>query len=183
MIVPRLSHQALLADIGAARKEQSGLNLWWLGQSGFLVHWQDRQLLIDPYLSDSLTEKYAKTDKPHERMTELVIDPAGSFISPGTAVESRANVAPLLARSVVDEQEGDFGFGKRHIETQSRIRLPNRTHSRHGGYVLAAKCEGTDNPSPLFIGSVHGEQAAAELPSVAGIVPAVGGQCRTEHQS
>src|SRR5690606_3463724 len=31
--------------------------------------------LIDPYLSDSLTRKYADTDKPHIRMTELVIHP------------------------------------------------------------------------------------------------------------
>lgn len=30
---------------------------------------------MDPYLSDSLTEKYAATDKPHIRMTELAIDP------------------------------------------------------------------------------------------------------------
>jgi len=32
-------------------------------------------LLIDPYLSDSLTDKYANTDKPHVRMSELVVDP------------------------------------------------------------------------------------------------------------
>jgi L-ascorbate metabolism protein UlaG (beta-lactamase superfamily) len=29
--------------------------------------------VLDPYLSDSLTEKYAATDKPHVRMTERVI--------------------------------------------------------------------------------------------------------------
>jgi L-ascorbate metabolism protein UlaG (beta-lactamase superfamily) len=49
--------------------------LWWLGQSGFLILWRDKKLLIDPYLSDSLTNKYAGTDKPHVRMTERVIDP------------------------------------------------------------------------------------------------------------
>ena len=76
MIVPRLSHHALLADIAAAGQKQDALHLWWLGQSGYLVQWQNRQLLIDPYLSDSLTEKYAATDKPHVRMSELVIDPA-----------------------------------------------------------------------------------------------------------
>ncbi|HJN09008.1 MAG TPA: MBL fold metallo-hydrolase [Pirellulaceae bacterium] len=75
MIVPRLAHEALLADIDAARNNQDTLHLWWLGQSGFLVHWQDRHLLIDPYLSDSLTEKYANTDKPHVRMSELVVAP------------------------------------------------------------------------------------------------------------
>jgi L-ascorbate metabolism protein UlaG (beta-lactamase superfamily) len=75
MIVPRLAHEALLADIAAARSNQDALCLWWLGQSGFLVQWQDSHLLIDPYLSDSLTEKYSNTDKPHVRMSELVVDP------------------------------------------------------------------------------------------------------------
>ncbi|MCA9169228.1 MAG: MBL fold metallo-hydrolase, partial [Planctomycetales bacterium] len=51
------------------------LSIWWLGQSGFLVQWQGRQLLMDPYLSDSLTHKYAATDKPHVRMTARAIDP------------------------------------------------------------------------------------------------------------
>ena len=32
-------------------------------------------MLLDPYLSDSLTKKYAQTEKPHIRMTERVIDP------------------------------------------------------------------------------------------------------------
>ncbi len=50
--------------------------LWWLGQSGFLLQWQGIHVLLDPYLSDSLTQKYSQTDKPHVRMTELVIDPA-----------------------------------------------------------------------------------------------------------
>jgi L-ascorbate metabolism protein UlaG (beta-lactamase superfamily) len=31
---------------------------------------------LDPYLSDSLTRKYAGTDKPHERITERVVHPA-----------------------------------------------------------------------------------------------------------
>lgn len=32
-------------------------------------------MLFDPYLSDSLTRKYATTDKPHMRMTRRVVDP------------------------------------------------------------------------------------------------------------
>jgi len=50
--------------------------LWWLGQSGFLLRWDGQFLLFDPYLSDSLSEKYAATDKPHVRLSERVIDPA-----------------------------------------------------------------------------------------------------------
>jgi len=75
VIVPHLQHQALLADIQAARQTNDGFRIWWLGQSGFLLQWQNQHLLFDPYLSDSLTVKYANTDKPHVRMTELAIDP------------------------------------------------------------------------------------------------------------
>ncbi len=70
-----LTGDAFLADVKAAGTDSSGLHLWWLGQSGFLIQWQGKHLLLDPYLSDSLTQKYAATDKPHTRMTELVIAP------------------------------------------------------------------------------------------------------------
>ena len=76
MIRPFQSHDALLADIHASDRRDGGFRLWWLGQSGFLVQWQGIHVLLDPYLSDSLTKKYSQTDKPHVRMTELVIDPA-----------------------------------------------------------------------------------------------------------
>jgi len=66
--------EALLADV-KAHKTKDGFRLWWLGQSGFLLQYKGTHLLFDPYLSDSLTEKYADTDKPHVRMTELVVDP------------------------------------------------------------------------------------------------------------
>jgi L-ascorbate metabolism protein UlaG (beta-lactamase superfamily) len=52
-----------------------GRSIWWLGQSGFLIVQNGRAILLDPYLSDSLTEKYAKTDKPHVRITERVVHP------------------------------------------------------------------------------------------------------------
>ncbi|MFN7944394.1 MAG: MBL fold metallo-hydrolase [Blastocatellia bacterium] len=76
LIQPVLMNDALLADIKAASRETDRFHLWWLGQSGFLVQWRGRHLLIDPYLSDSLTKKYATTDKPHIRMTAIPIEPA-----------------------------------------------------------------------------------------------------------
>jgi L-ascorbate metabolism protein UlaG (beta-lactamase superfamily) len=51
-------------------------DVWWLGQSGFLIQWNGQCLLFDPYLSDSLTKKYASTEKPHTRMSARVIDPS-----------------------------------------------------------------------------------------------------------
>lgn len=75
MIEPVLADEAWLADVAAARQAPDALHIWWLGQSGFLVQWAGRHLLLDPYLSDSLTRKYAGTDKPHVRMTRRVIAP------------------------------------------------------------------------------------------------------------
>lgn len=76
MIQAFLKHDQLLSSIRRADAQDPNFTLWWLGQSGFLIHWQGQYLLFDPYLSDSLTVKYADTEKPHIRMTELAIDPA-----------------------------------------------------------------------------------------------------------
>ena len=75
MIVPFRKHQQLVADILTASYDERHFHVWWLGQSGFLLKWTEHYLLFDPYLSDSLSRKYAETDKPHVRMTELAIDP------------------------------------------------------------------------------------------------------------
>lgn len=76
MITPYLQGQDLLKSIRNTDTDADRFYLWWLGQSGFLIQWRGQHLLFDPYLSDSLTEKYALTDKPHIRMTSLVVDPA-----------------------------------------------------------------------------------------------------------
>ena len=75
MIKPILQDDVFLEDILLAKKRPDQLHLWWLGQSGFLIQWRGHHLLLDPYLSDSLTKKYAGTNKPHIRMTERVIAP------------------------------------------------------------------------------------------------------------
>jgi L-ascorbate metabolism protein UlaG (beta-lactamase superfamily) len=76
LIDPVQRDDVLLADIDSARQDTDRLHLWWLGQAGFLVQWDGYHLLLDPYLSDSLTAKYAGTDKPHVRMTARAVDPA-----------------------------------------------------------------------------------------------------------
>jgi L-ascorbate metabolism protein UlaG (beta-lactamase superfamily) len=75
LIRPVLQDDALLADIKAGGSG-GGFRIWWLGQSGFLLQWRGRHALLDPYLSDSLTRKYAGTATPHVRMTARPIDPA-----------------------------------------------------------------------------------------------------------
>jgi L-ascorbate metabolism protein UlaG (beta-lactamase superfamily) len=103
---PLLQGAAFLNDVMAARQHSTALHLWWLGQSGFLVQWQGRHLLLDPYLSDSLTRKYAQTDKPHVRMTERVVDPGDlDFIDVVTSSHSHTDhldaetLLPIMAAS------------------------------------------------------------------------------------
>ena len=102
MLKPLLQDEAFLADVHAAGSDK--LHLWWLGQSGFLLKWGKSHLLIDPYLSDSLTKKYAGTNKPHVRMTERVIAPERlDFIDVATSSHNHTDhldgetLIPLLA--------------------------------------------------------------------------------------
>ena len=67
--------QALIDEMDSFLDDEQHFNLWWLGQSGFLIQWNGQRTLIDPYLSDSLTKKYADTNKQHIRMSERVVDP------------------------------------------------------------------------------------------------------------
>ena len=67
---------ALVQEMDNLAGDDKYFHLWWLGQSGFLLQWKGKRILIDPYLSDALTKKYDGTEKPHTRMTEQVIGPA-----------------------------------------------------------------------------------------------------------
>jgi L-ascorbate metabolism protein UlaG (beta-lactamase superfamily) len=70
-----LKDEALVVEMDSLVSDESHFHLWWLGQSGYLLQWKGKRVLIDPYLSDSLTKKYVTTDKPHTRMSELVVKP------------------------------------------------------------------------------------------------------------
>jgi L-ascorbate metabolism protein UlaG (beta-lactamase superfamily) len=50
--------------------------IWWLGQAGFAVRAGSHTFLIDPYLSDSLAQKYRGQPFPHKRMMPIPVDPA-----------------------------------------------------------------------------------------------------------
>lgn len=51
-----------------ARPAPAPLSLYWLGQAGFVIDAGGYRLVIDPYLSDSLAEKYRGRLYPHQRM-------------------------------------------------------------------------------------------------------------------
>jgi L-ascorbate metabolism protein UlaG (beta-lactamase superfamily) len=119
MIEPLLADEQFLANVRATRGHP-GLHLWWLGQSGFLIHYEGRFALLDPYLSDSLTTKYGGTDKPHVRMTRRVVDPAQlSFVHVVTSSHNHTDhldadtIKPILAANpkvklVVPEANREF---------------------------------------------------------------------------
>lgn len=67
--------EALIDEMNSLINNEDNFHLWWLGQSGFLLQWKGKRVLFDPYLSDSLTKKYELTDKPHTRISELVVQP------------------------------------------------------------------------------------------------------------
>ena len=139
MIRPFQSHEALLADIHTSPRRDRGFRLWWLGQSGFLLQWQGIHVLLDPYLSDSLTKKYNQTDKPHVRMTQLVIDPARlSFADIVTSTHNHTDhldaetLGPILAANprvklVIAEANRAFVADRLKIDAGAAIGLDDGT--------------------------------------------------------
>lgn len=102
---PFLQDEAFLHDVAQAQSPHQ-LNIWWLGQSGFLVQLGNAHLLLDPYLSDSLTRKYADSDKPHVRMTARVVAPEHlDFVDVVTSSHNHTDhldgetLGPLLAQN------------------------------------------------------------------------------------
>lgn len=51
------------------------VHFFWLGQAGFIIDIAGLRLVIDPYLSDSLADKYRGTQYPHIRMMPPPIAP------------------------------------------------------------------------------------------------------------
>ena len=129
MITPLQSHEELLEDVTVAENGRNVFHLWWLGQSGFLLKWNGAHLLLDPYLSDSLTKKYAETDKPHVRMTELCIDPSRlDFINVVTSSHNHTDhldgetLIPLLEANpqievIVPAANRDFAAQRLQVDT------------------------------------------------------------------
>jgi len=109
MITAFQKDERLLADIAAASHDKDTLHVWWLGQSGFLVQWAGQRLLFDPYLSDSLTRKYAQTDKPHVRMTERCIDP-GRLTGISRVTASHVHTDHLDGETLVPLARANPGF-------------------------------------------------------------------------
>lgn len=151
MITPTRKDDAFLADVAAAddgADDGDGFSLWWLGQSGFLLKHAGRHLLFDPYLSDSLTRKYADSQTPHQRMTEIPIDPARlGFIDLVTSSHNHTDhldaetLQPILAASpdvrlVVAEANRPFVAERLGIAPDRPIGLDDGTAAEVAGFQL-----------------------------------------------
>lgn len=147
---PFLRDDEFLADVRRAEAEGDELHLWWLGQSGFLLQWEGRYLLFDPYLSDSLTRKYAGSDKPHERITERVIDPARlDFVDVVTSTHNHTDhldadtLKPLLhvnadLKLVIPEANRDFAAERLGIDRSLPLGLDDGQSVDVKGFRLSA---------------------------------------------
>lgn len=109
-----------------AQPPRAAVSIYWLGQAGFVIDGQNRRVVIDPYLSNSLGEKYAGTMFPHHRLMPPPIAPGDirhvdlvlathahtDHLDPGTLPELlHANpdallVAPKSARSLALDRSG-----------------------------------------------------------------------------
>jgi L-ascorbate metabolism protein UlaG (beta-lactamase superfamily) len=76
MTKPVLKDQALLKNIHASGRSTNHLNIWWLGQSGFLLQYEGTHLLCDPYLSDAPGTRSGDSRQSLVRMTEVAVEPA-----------------------------------------------------------------------------------------------------------
>ena len=142
-------NEELLADIKQANQDQKGFHLWWLGQSGFLIQCQGKHLLIDPYLSDSLTTKYAATEKPHVRMTELVVTPAHlDFIDVVTSSHNHTDhldgdtLIPLIKTNpniqmVVPKANLDFVANRLKLDKEFFIDLNDKETTEVKGFTIS----------------------------------------------
>jgi len=148
VIRPVLRDEAILADIADAARATEALHLWWLGQSGFLLQWEERHLLTDPYLSDSLTKKYAGTDKPHVRMTERVVAPEKlAFIDVVTSSHNHTDhldgetLRPLIhanpdIRLMIPEANREFVAQRLQVNPRMPLGIDDGTSASAAGFRL-----------------------------------------------
>ena len=126
-IDPVLSGEDLVAEIRASTDDR-GMHIWWLGQSGFLVQMSKENILLDPYLSDSLSETSDESGVLHERITGLVVEPAGlSFVDVVTS--SHSHLDHLDPGTLPDVLSGGAAFvcaaGSEIVATERAGRPPD----------------------------------------------------------
>jgi L-ascorbate metabolism protein UlaG (beta-lactamase superfamily) len=166
VIEPAVRDDAFLADVAEAERDPDAWHLWWLGQSGFLLAAAGRRVLLDPYLSDTLTDKYAGTERPHVRMTARVVDPRRltgidlitashghtDHLDPGT-------LGPLLAANpdaalVVPEPERQVAAERARLPVHGPLGLEDGMEIEAAGATVTAVPAAHETVEPAFLGYV-----------------------------
>jgi len=121
------------------------IGLAWLGQAGFLVKYSSYSLLIDPYLSDSLAQKYRGSEFAHERAMPVPVKPEdvhdidavfcthrhGDHMDPGTL--------PTLAEN---NPRCRFFIPRAELDSAISMGLPrDRIAALNAGDVFRVSCE------------------------------------------
>jgi L-ascorbate metabolism protein UlaG (beta-lactamase superfamily) len=171
LIKPKQQGAALLNDIKSF-DSPTHFKVWWLAQSGFLIKWQGNHLLFDPYLSDSLSVKYQYTDKPHERMSELVIDPNQlDFIDIVTSSHNHTDhldgetLIPILENNpnlmfIIPEANRTFVANRVQCPVDFPIGLNDNTSIEHLGFKIIGvpaahnRVERNEKGECLFMGFI-----------------------------
>ena len=169
MIQPALQDSAFLADVAVARAQPGAgrLDVWWLGQSGFLVCHAGECILFDPYLSDSLTRKYAGTDKRHVRMTARVVDAARlDFLTAVTSSHNHTDhldaetLVPILSANpqtklVLPAANADFAANRLGAQFRSRfLTLTERQRVTAGVFAFEIVPAAHEQLAPEFAGFI-----------------------------
>ena len=144
-VEPLLSGEDFVAEVYASSKE-TGMHIWWLGQSGFLVQVAGENILLDPYLSETMEKRDAATETEYERLTGLVVEPRLlSFVD--AVVASNARLDHLDPGTLPHVLSGTASFvcaaGSEQLAAKRSGRRPDAAlragdHAELGGFILQA---------------------------------------------
>jgi L-ascorbate metabolism protein UlaG (beta-lactamase superfamily) len=137
-VEPLLEGEDFVAEVHGSR-EETGMHVWWLGQSGFLVQIGGESILFDPYLSDTLSPERL-------RITGLVARPELlSFVD--VVASTHAHVDALDPGTLPDLLSGDAAFvcaaSSEDIAAERGGRSPDAALApgeaeAFGGFVISA---------------------------------------------
>ncbi len=153
----------MIRDVERWNVHDDGFRLWWLGQSGFLLQWNGVHILLDPYLSDSLTKKYANTDKPHIRMEPIVVEPARlGFVDVVTSSHNHTDhldaetLGPLWGRPrmLIPELNRAFVADRLRVEPGVLTGLGDGEKVELAGVRFTGVMSAHEEPSPAYMGYV-----------------------------
>jgi L-ascorbate metabolism protein UlaG (beta-lactamase superfamily) len=171
LIQPLRSGPALVEEIHSTLPAPGSLAIWWLGQSGFVIKSRHGLLVVDPYLSEQLTRKYAGTNRPHVRMTEaplrggdltgvdlvLASHKHSDHLDPGTLPDLLAaspGAVLVLPEAIVGHAEG-IGLPRERLVGTDDGRVVERSGFRVRAIPSAHEAVETDAEGHnLFLGFV-----------------------------